>query len=67
MTVLTDLINKLCPSSPEQDGMMTGLEGVSKGRMSSRVHLAPPRASQAAGQNVQGYFSEKLKKKKKGK
>lgn len=35
MAVLTDLTNKFCPSSPEQDGMMAGLEGVSKGRMSS--------------------------------
>ena len=30
-----DLSNKLCSSSPEQDEMMAGLDGVFKGRMSS--------------------------------
>ena len=35
MAVLADLTNKLCPLSSEQDEMMAGSEGVSKGRMSS--------------------------------
>lgn len=36
--------------------MVAGLEGVFKGRLSAWVSLAPSRASQAAGQDIQGHF-----------